>query len=176
MELRRIFDCLYYQWENHPLKTCLARKYKGKWVSYSTNEVVEIVNNISFALLGKGIQAGDKIGIVSYNRPEWVFCDYAISQIGAINVPMYPNSTPSNYEFIIEHAGVKLIFAGDADIHQKLEQATASMANPPLLFTFDRVSNVPYWRDLLIQCTPHGLAEIKDRQDKIKGEDLATLI
>ena len=176
MELKRIFDCLYYQWENHPLDTCLARKYKGKWVYYNTNEAVEIVNNLSFALLGKEIQPGDKVGIVSYNRPEWVFCDYAISQIGGINVPMYPNSTPGNYQFIIEHAEVKLIFAGDADIYQKLKEATASMVSPPLLFTFERISNVPHWRDLLVQCTPGGLEEIKRRQENIKGEDLATII
>ncbi len=176
MELKRLFDCLYYQWENHPLETCLARKKNGKWVTYSTNEVVEIVNNLSFALLEKEIQHGDKIGVVSYNRPEWVFCDYAISQIGAINVPMYPNSTVDNYRFIIEHAEVKLLFAGDQDIYRKLKKAVASLSDPPLIFTFDRVENTTYWHDLLIPCTVNGFDEIKSRQEKIRTEDLATII
>ena len=42
MELKRIFDCLYYQWENHPLDTCLARKYKGKWVYFNHNKTEEL--------------------------------------------------------------------------------------------------------------------------------------
>jgi long-chain acyl-CoA synthetase len=75
-EPKRLFDCLQYQLKNKPLPNMLAAKENGKWKTYSTEEVITTVDNLSAGLLNLGIQCGDmtaenrdKIAILSKNRP-----------------------------------------------------------------------------------------------------------
>ena len=107
MEIKRLFDVLDYQLVDNPLPDALVAKQNGQWEKLSTENVKSHVNSLSAGLISAGIQVSDKVGIVSFNRPEWVIADFSISQIGAIDVPMYPNSTPADYAFIINDAKVK---------------------------------------------------------------------
>ncbi len=173
MSLNLLFDSLLIQQENFPQETSLAAKDGAIWKSYSTAQVLEIVNDLSNGLLAKGITAGDRIGLVSYNRPERVFADLAISQIGAINVPMYPNSTSDDYSFIIKHAGIKIIFCGDRDIYDKLAEAGFSLDS---IYTFDNWKGAEHWQAISKSCKKEHLAEIKEFRNKIKKDDLATII
>lgn len=173
MALERLFDCLYYQFERHPQHTALAAKNKRNWTTYSTNDVVEIVNNLSFGLLKYGINPGDKVGLISYNRPEWVFVDFAISQIGAITVPMYPNSTSNDYSYIIDHAAIRLVFCGDEEISKKLEKVQVNELD---IFSFDQVQSRRNWKSLIVPCDKDGLSKIDEIKESISAEDLATII
>lgn len=173
MEITRIFDTLQVQLENNPLEVCLAAKEDGKWKTYSTEEVLEIINQLSLGLLKMGVNPGDKVGLVSFNRPEWVFVDFAISQIGAINVPMYPNSTPEDYNFIINDAEIKLVFTGNGDITKKIEEATQSFEDKPQIFCLDNIEDKSYWKDILHQ---GDYSEIEPYRKEIKQEQLATII
>ena len=101
METTRIFDLLHKQKINNPRPDCLSYKLDGKWKSFSTNEVIDIVNGISLGLIKNGIVAGDKVAIISMNRPEWNFLDFAIQQIGAVSVPMYPTITVDDYSCLL---------------------------------------------------------------------------
>jgi len=173
MEIRRTFDILLDQHKSQPLEDCLAAKEDNTWKTFSTQEVLDLVNRLSHGMFASGISANDKIGLVSFNRPEWVIADFAITQIGAINVPMYPNSTSEDYNFIIQDADLKCIFAGDADIAEKLEKASANLDSKPSIFTFDTIEGQKFWKDLLTEGKEEDLE--KHRQ-KIKYEDLATII
>ncbi|MEM6525456.1 MAG: long-chain fatty acid--CoA ligase [Bacteroidota bacterium] len=173
MALERLFDSLFIQKENFPQKAALAAKEDGVWRSYSTDEVIEIVNELSNGLLQMGIKRGDKIGLVSYNRPEWVFVDLAISQIGVINVPMYPNSTSDDYNFIIKHAEIKLIFCGDLEIYDKLKSASFDESN---IYTFDASNRTNHWKSILKSADETSLKSIEELRDNINREDLATII
>lgn len=177
MKLERLFDCLFYQFEQQPLDVALAFKKDHQYLTYSTAQVIEEVNSLSLGLLSKGIKPGDKIGLVSFNRPEWVFVDFAISQIGAINVPMYPNSTSEDYNFIIQHAEIKMIFAGDDEISAKLCAAADSLPDlSPGIYTFDEVRDLEHWSKLKVAPTGEGMATLNVLRDQINSEDLATII
>jgi len=173
MEITRIFDTLQVQLENNPLEVCLAAKEDGKWNTYSTEEVLKTINQLSLGLLKMGVNPGDKVGLVSFNRPEWVFVDFAISQIGAINVPMYPNSTPEDYNFIINDAEIKLVFTGNGEITEKIEEATQSFEDKPQIFCLDNIEEKSYWKDILHQ---GDYSEIEPFRKEIKHEQLATII
>ncbi len=91
MQVRRLFDVLHYQKENHPQQVAFATIKDGNWWKASTDEIIDLSNKLSLGLLKLGIQVGDKVAVVtSANRTEWNICDQGIGQIGAINVPLYP--------------------------------------------------------------------------------------
>ncbi|UII22337.1 AMP-dependent synthetase/ligase [Fulvivirga ligni] len=174
MDVKRLFDVLLFQIEDRPQDICLSHKINNQWKSYSTKETMEIVNQLSTGLLSLGVQPGDKIGLASFNRPEWVFADFAISQIGAINVPMYPNSTSEDYAFIIEHAEIKVVLAGDIEIYRKFEEAQKSVNHSLTLFCFDEENETIHWQKLLEQ--GENIDQIEKLRAPIQYEDLATII
>jgi len=70
------------------LDDMFAAKENGKWVKYATSQVIEMVNQLSIALLEMNIQPGENIALISDGRPEWNIIDFAIQQTGAIVVPI----------------------------------------------------------------------------------------
>ncbi|MBL3654533.1 AMP-dependent synthetase/ligase [Fulvivirga sediminis] len=174
MNIRRLFDVLLFQNQERSQQVSLAHKMDNQWKTYSTEEVVKIANQLSTGLLKAGISPGEKIGLVSLNRPEWVIVDFAISQIGAINVPMYPNSTAEDYAYIINDATVKMVFAGDDDLLTKLKKTETLVNHNISLFSFDQGSDKYLWTNLLKDEIDHET--IETLRSKIEYEDLATII
>ena len=88
----RIFDILSVYSEKWPNQdVALARKENGSWRKYSPSEYQELAKKVAYALIELGIQPGDKVALISGNRPEWNILDMAIMMVGAITVPIYPN-------------------------------------------------------------------------------------
>ena len=67
----------------------------------------------------KGISPGDKIAIISNNRPEWNFTDLGVLQIGAIDVPVYPTISENDLKFILTDADVKIVFVSSEELLPK---------------------------------------------------------
>lgn len=171
----RVFEFLYAQLNNGPLSKSLNYKEDGQWKGYSTEEVVQIVNDLSLGLLALGMKPGDKAAIVSPNRPEWNFIDFACQQIGVITVPMYPTITVDDYAYIFQHAEVKMIFASDAELIEKVQKATASL-DVKHIFSFDDVAQIDNWK-VVKDKNPNGdLNEVNALKDQVKPEDLLTII
>ena len=98
----------------------LWRKVEHKYVSLSWQEVRNKVESLAVALKNTGILEGDRIVIVSENRPEWQIADLAIMAIGAITVPAYTTSTTSDYEYIIQQSGARCLIVSNHDLAQKV--------------------------------------------------------
>ena len=100
MQAKRLFEILEIQAAEFPRDDALVAKIDGQWIPTSTQDFVNTVNQVSMALLESGVQKGDRISIVANNRPEWNFVDIGILQIGAVNIPLYPNMSEDNYKYI----------------------------------------------------------------------------
>ena len=108
MEITRIFDLLPNYIENYSWKEdALAGKINGQWRKYSIQEYVETVNNLSYGFIALNIKKGDKVAIISTNRPEWNFIDMALLQVGAIPIPIYPTISESDYNYIARNPFVE---------------------------------------------------------------------
>jgi long-chain acyl-CoA synthetase len=70
-----------------------------------------IVAEITARLLDAGVRRGDRVALLSWNCPEWVWTDLAIQSLGAISVPIYPNNGADQVVFVAKNAGAKLIVA-----------------------------------------------------------------
>ncbi len=176
MAITRVFDFLNHYKEKYNKEDALSSKADGKWQSYSIDQVIETVNEISRGLIELGIQKGQKVAIMAHNCPEWNFCDFAIMQIGATQVPMYPTLAEPDIEFILKDAEVKIIFVSNQEIAEKIEKVKSKNHPDLKIYTFEPVKNLENWRvvaDLGKQNSSIDLEEIKAG---IEPDDLLTLI
>ncbi|MCL2028171.1 MAG: long-chain fatty acid--CoA ligase [Bacteroidales bacterium] len=179
MEVTRIFDLLPYIKENYAWQDDqLAGKINGEWRRYSIDEYIEYANNVSYGLLALGIQKGDKIAIISGNRPEWNFLDIGIQQIGAVPVPIYPTISESDYEYILSLAEVKIIFSEGAELLAKLQHILDKITSLQELFTFiDRGKGHRYFSQLIELGKQNQQPELLEKlKADVKTDDLATII
>jgi long-chain acyl-CoA synthetase len=174
MQPTRLFDFIYYQQQHHPNDKAYARKAGNDWLYYSTQDVVDQSLKMASGLLALGLQAGDKIAMVSYkNSPEWFITDLASQQAGLVNVPLYPTISAGEYEYILNEADVKYVFVGPGDLYDKVAKAKQNVPSLKGIYTFERQEGQPFWEDMW---TENGIDEVKAISDAILPEELATII
>jgi len=167
MEPKRLFDCVQYHLDNKPLPDMLAAKEGGKWRSYSTREVKELVDQLGGGLLNLGIGGGDmseegrdKVAVLSKNRPEWVVLDLAVQQIGAVLTPIYPTINVNELEFVLKDAQVKMVFVNDEETFHKVISIKDKLPALQEIFSFEHVTNARHWKEVLNAATPASIARI----------------
>jgi long-chain acyl-CoA synthetase len=110
--IAELFDNITAKFSSEPRPALMYKAddvYKG--ISYSN--LKEEVLNLARGLSSIEIQRGDRVAILSENRPEWVFADMALVQIGAVSVPIYPTLTPKQISYILSNAEVKLLIVSN---------------------------------------------------------------
>lgn len=178
MEVTRLFEILSHYKESYkPKDDALAGKENGKWVKYSIDQYIETTNDLSYALLELGVEKGDKIATISNNRPEWNFTDMAISQIGAVHVPIYPTISESEYRYILNHAEVKYVFVSSKYLLSKIEHITHEVPSLKGIYTYDKIPKTKHFGELIklgkSKSDPEKLKQIKST---VKTNDMVTLI
>ncbi len=176
MEVKRLFDAPYYQLEKFPKEDSLACKINGEWKKYSTQEYINLANQASLGLIELGVQPGETIAVISNNRPEWNIIDVAAGQVGAVLCPVYPTVSENDYKFIFNDAGVKLAFVSDADILAKVNSIKAEVPTLKGVYSFNDLSNVAHWTDVLKLAKPNHQVELDRRKAAVNEDALATLI
>ncbi|MFO7867685.1 MAG: long-chain fatty acid--CoA ligase [Bacteroidales bacterium] len=179
MEVTRLFDLLDNYVETYPhQQAALAAKYNGKWHETDIHEYIERTNNMSYGLMALGTEPGDHVGVVSSNRPEWNMLDFAIMQIGAIPVPVYPTISQDDYRYILKHAEIKMMYIEGTDLLKKLESIFSEMPDLKEIWTFDAISDKYKHLDQLIELGKKYPQPQKLQKSKqlINQHDLATII
>jgi long-chain acyl-CoA synthetase len=180
----RLFDCINYQLERYPKDDMLAAKDEGGiWRKYSTGEVREIVDKLSAGLvhLNMGpndgsIEGRDKIAVISSNRPEWMFLDLAVQQIGAVLTPIYPTISVGELEFVLNDAQVKLVFVNNKEMYDKVQSIRDKTPSVKAIFTFDYVQPSLHWEEILTKGTEADTQTMIGIRNSINSEDLCTII
>ena len=107
-------------------KPYLWSKINNSYQSMSWQEVKDNVTSFAKGLINIGILEGDRVIIISENRPEWLIADLAIMSIGAITVPAYTTSTTSDYEYILKHSEARCVIASSDSLTNKVLPAVAN--------------------------------------------------
>ena len=177
LEKNRLIDLIPYQLEHYPNSRAISDKVTGKWRSYSTDEVFQIIHNLSLGLLKLCCNPGDKVGIISKNRVEWNFVDLAILQIGGVVVPLYPNTSEDNYVYIFEDAAVKFVFVEDEELYNKVQRVNKRLKNKiQEVYTFNQVKNVRSWSWIMELADESQRKRLDEIKASITENDLATII
>jgi len=179
MEVKRTFDLLDWSLEKFDKEVSLAGKENGKWVSYSQYEFRKIATNFSYGLLALGLKPGDRIALVSNNRPEWNFIDMGISQAGMIHVPIYPTISTEEYEYILKDSQPKKILVSDKNLYTKIRPLAEKLSDIEAIYTINKVEGAKNWKEI-VELGEKNADKFKNELEKIKNNvkalDLVTLI
>jgi len=175
-EPKRLFDLIPYQLENLPNQNCISDKKENKWINYNAETVQSLIDQFSMGLLKLGIEAGDKIAIISQNRTEWNFVDLGILQTGCVDVPIYPNISVQEYEYIFNDAEVKYAFVANDDLYQKIFSIKQKVKSLIDIYSFDKLEGKKHWKEILELADESLRDRLNKIKESVKSDDLATII
>jgi long-chain acyl-CoA synthetase len=169
--------------ERHDKPDALQHKVNGVYKPISSRALAERVRRAGLGLAELGVAAGDRVGIMSENRPEWAIADYACLTTLLADVPLYPNLPAEQAAYILRDSGAVAVFVSDPAQAAKIVQCRASLPALRHVITFaaDRHAGA----DLtLAELEARGAtvdtearrAEYKRRALTVAPNDLATLI
>ena len=167
------------------LDRMLVYREGGKWRPVSSHEFGEGVARTARTLHAWGIQPGDRIALLSENRPEWPMADMASLLLGAVTVPLYTTLTADQTAFVLKDAGCRMIFlSSDQQLHKILSILPQTQVEK--IVVMDAVEFNGDLTPFASQCVnmsqitlqgPGDLGfEIESRARGISPDDLATVV
>jgi long-chain acyl-CoA synthetase len=172
----RVFDILKLNLESFPKQEFVCGKVNGAWKKYGTVEFCETVDKLSKSLISMGLGKASRIAVMSHNRPEWNITDFAIMQIGAYQIPLYPTLAAHDIKFILENAEVSVIFLADQVLYQKVASIRDELSLPLKIYSFDTIEGIPNWESLLEQGDDADSIDLDVYREDVKPDDVLTLI
>ncbi|GGC68796.1 AMP-dependent synthetase [Pedobacter quisquiliarum] len=172
----RVFDILKYNIEQFPKADFVSGKINGTWKSYSTKDFCETVDQLSRGLVTLGLGKGSRIAVMSPNRPEWNISDFAIMQLGAYQIPLYPTLAAQDISFIIKNAEVDFIFVADAALHEKVKAVIDGLDLPIRIYSFDEIEGASHWMELQRAGAAAPEIDLEPYRQAVQPDDILTLI
>jgi long-chain acyl-CoA synthetase len=137
MSYRNLAQLLRLQGER--LGPCPAMLYRrhGLYHAVSWADYAEQADACAAALIDAGIQPGDRVGLLSENRAEWLIADMGILTAGAINVPPHAPLTAKQVHYQLDDAGVRWLFVSTREQREKVRQIQGQLADLKGIVVFD---------------------------------------
>jgi long-chain acyl-CoA synthetase len=162
-----------------------ALRYKvgGAWKEWSAREVEAQAARLAAALEVDGVSAGDRVALLSENRPEWAITDYAVTGMGAIDVPVYPTLPANQIAYILQDCGARTIMVSSAAQLAKILEIRDQLPELTRVVSFDDpggAAGVTSWAEVQRmgqRALDEGrVGSFRDRALAVRRDDVATLI
>jgi len=137
MEIRTLCDILTHLDRDCRKAGLLRYKEAGAWRGISAAEFVSTVRTLALGLASLGIGKGDRVAILSENRPEWTAFDHALLNLGAVSVPLYPSLLTDQVRFILEHSRTRVLVVSTNAQLEKVLPALPSLPDLTWLILLD---------------------------------------
>ncbi|WP_164118960.1 AMP-dependent synthetase/ligase [Sphingorhabdus sp. Alg239-R122] len=164
----------------------LWSKQDGKWTPLSWNEVARQVVLLAQSLKKAGLNKGDRVMLVSENRPEWCIADLAIMAAGCITVPTYSTNTERDHQHILDNSGARAVIVSGPKLAEPLLPAILRSANAHIVIGMEPLKiaqtshyNIYNWDDFVAgdaAATDAAMAAVKTDMENIGRGDTACLI
>ena len=175
MEIRTLNDIFFAVVARNHERVVLSRQ-AIEWIPISAAEYYRNVVGVSKALKAWGIVRGDRVAILSENRPEWTITDFAVLLAGGVTVPIYATLTDEQTAYILRDAGARVIFVSSA---AQLQKISAILDHVPVerVVVMDAVETAhAYHMQHLMHEGPGYDADFDKEAKSAQPEDLATII
>ena len=159
-------------------KPALAHKPKGgTYQDISYTEFAESVDVFSKGLNALGVQKGDRVAILSENRPEWAITDFGILKSGAVNVPMFSTLTAAQVGYILKDSGAKVICVSTKDQLTKVISIRDEVPSLEHIIIYNELDDeVPADVSQFVDVCSKGSETDSSIETDIDENDLATII
>lgn len=161
----------------------LSFKLNDAWHKISGNEAIERIRRIALGLSRMGVKEGDRIAVISENRPEWSLTDLAILSLRAVNVPIYTTQAVDQIQYILENSGARMLFISGKKLWQHAENAIRSVERLEKLIFFDNNADVEDdSRAMTLEeveergSTTGEIDNFDELLEQVRKDDLATII
>ncbi len=176
---RTVADLLSAAADKHADKTAARFKRDGEWRNVSYAEVRDIASEIALGLIDLGLEPGDRVCILSQTRPEWTYCDFAVSSAGGVVVPIYATNSPSECEWVAGNSEAKAIVCEDAaqvakivEVRERLPELSTIVVIDPAADTADAIA----LDDVRERGRGQDATHLSRRIDAVRPEDPFTII
>ena len=167
----------------HGKPDALNQKVDDEWFHISAVTFVERVQSVALGLAALGIRPGDRIALLSENRPEWSIVDLAILSLGAINVPIYTTQAVDQIDFILKDSGARAIFISNRNLYRHARTVLAERTLEHLIFFDPEVAEDIDRGSSLESLENTGQTQARERPEAfdaylsaVRPDDLATII
>ncbi len=121
----------------HAKHDALNHKVDSDWVNITAETFVDRVRNVALGLAEAGVKPGDRVALLSENRPEWSIVDLAILSLGAINVPIYTTQAVDQIRYILTDSGARAIFVSNRRLFKHARKALEGLDFLERIIFFD---------------------------------------
>ena len=182
--MNRTINDIFFAVVERNLDQVMLYKQTVKWIPISSRELYRDVVGTARSLAKWGIAKGDRVAILSENRPEWQVADFATMLLGAVDVPIYPTLTAEQTATLLKDSGARVIFVSTVE-HLKKVLAIKSQTALEKVVVMDYVGiteGIPMHRMMMPEAggTPSAAdwrdPEMEARAKSIGPDDLATII
>jgi len=163
-----------------------ALRYKagGEWRSISHRQLEADVRALALGLAALGVERGDRVALLSENRPEWALTDYALLCLGAIVVPVYATLPAEQVACLVKDSGARVFFVSTAEQLAKAREVRARVPELELIVVFDAVEGLQAGEMGLRDVMERGRAEeaagkgadFRARALQARPDDVATIL
>lgn len=172
----RLFDLARRQVDLFPNLSIFSHKVEGTWKDITTVDFLRKVDSISKGLIEIGVKPNEKVALIADSSIAWHIMDFAIQQVGAVVVAIYPNITDTDYQYIFNDAEIKLCVVSNKSLYSRISNIKDSIYTLKYIFCMETVPDTRHWSQLkeLGQTIPDS--SLAARRNAVKPTDLATLI
>lgn len=162
-------------------RVALRRKHLGLWEELTFADYRERVEAVSAALVSLGVAAGEPVGLISENRPEWLFSDLGIIAAGAVTCAIYTTSSPDQIGYVLAHCGARVVIVENEEQLDKLlvvreqhpiEHIVVIDEKGLATFSDDSVRSF----ESLVKVGRSSDVDLASRRSAIRADDLAILV
>ena len=177
MNIRTLNDVFFTVASRNQDRAMLSRK-DGVWNSISAAQLHRWVTATARQLQAWGIGKGDRLVILSENRPEWAITDFATLLLGGIVVPIYATQTAEQSLYLFQHSEARIAFVSSRKQYEKVEsiRAQTKIERIVVMDKVDDLPDVPQMQYILSGAHELQDAEIETIANSIQPDDVATLI
>ncbi|UCD57963.1 MAG: AMP-binding protein, partial [Candidatus Hydrogenedentota bacterium] len=168
--------------ERNGARTLFKVKRDGRYSDISWNQAGRTSREFAMGLLEAGIEHGDRVSLLSENRPEWAFADLGILSIGAVNVPIYATNTPKQVEYIVNDSASRILIVSGENQLQKAIEARPNCPSLEKIIVFDEIGRTDYpmvhtFSDVCAIGAKSDKEELfRQRLEAVRPQDLASII
>jgi long-chain acyl-CoA synthetase len=144
----RLFDLARRQLDLYPNLSIFAHKKDNDWKEIKTAEFIAEVDAIAKGLIELGVKPQEKVGLIADSSVEWHLMDFAIQQVGAVCVAMYPNITDTDYQYIFNDAEIKLCVVSNKGLYNRIINLQESLYTLKYVFCIAEI-NRRTWKNNL---------------------------